>query len=573
MDEYPKDDHDGQREPRRRVDRSLGMSEEEHAGRERRRARFLARGRQDEDQHGIKEPSNDTPTVQTNIATDADVMEISQDPPDVVASGQERKPWETLVVGSVGENLSNIERKNREIEQWRFIVQYHEEHSPHQLEHKRRILDRLIRERSEMEDNEENNMPEDQREKGERIASRLDTLRRTIDKSVCEDEKINIRAAIEGYESGRIPYSLNFTLIYAGHVVDTCQSYQEFCQDRSERLDRYFAEYGPGWLWHEPPLAGSGIQALAMKGTCLHRNPLDVYRIGNYKANIEFTIQMDKVSRGFSETSSAEAGNKKRKRRKKKEDADVSCQLETLLDSGATFPIILESDLAMLNVDLSRYSAQGTMKLNIVGGVAELKFYEMYVSVCSDEGTSLVGQGNKAVWPSEPRTLGGFCPVLAQMDPGKKGSNKYLQRLSGMIPFDACYISSAPTMRKLWLGEDRRDVLGTSRLPAHLRFDTDKSFALKYPKEFEALRQDARTPDRVIFVHNFPSKPGSMLTDIDVAGARGRSEMAIGHYLPPRSSRPALPTRVVRIEPRKGGVKNVPKINSRPWEGHYITLP
>lgn len=44
-------------------------------------------------------------------------------------------------------------------------------------------------------------------------------------------------------------------------------------------------------------------------------------------------------------------------------------------------------------------------------------------------------------------------------------------RLSGMVPFLACYMSSAPTMNILMLGEDRNDVLGAHRMPGQMRWD------------------------------------------------------------------------------------------------------
>lgn len=78
-----------------------------------------------------------------------------------IEEARERKPWETLVIGcDLGENLSYIEEKNREIEQQQYILRYHEKHSPDQVPHNKRILKRLMKQRAEMEDNEENNMPE-----------------------------------------------------------------------------------------------------------------------------------------------------------------------------------------------------------------------------------------------------------------------------------------------------------------------------------------------------------------------------------------------------------------------------
>lgn len=175
-------DRGDSRRRRARITQALEMSNEEVAERERRRARFLAsRG-------DSKEPSESAPE-QANRPTEADSQDDddseeendsqddSREDDDSQAEAateaateagtsaggtnrRKRKPWERLAIGSVGENLSYIEHKNREIEQQRFIVRHHQRNSPHQVPHNQKILDRLIEERNAMEDNEENNMPE-----------------------------------------------------------------------------------------------------------------------------------------------------------------------------------------------------------------------------------------------------------------------------------------------------------------------------------------------------------------------------------------------------------------------------
>jgi hypothetical protein len=70
-----------------------------------------------------------------------------------------RKPWETLIIGDLGENLSLIEEKNREIEQQRHILEYHKENSPDLVEHHENLFEGLISERQSLADNEENNLP------------------------------------------------------------------------------------------------------------------------------------------------------------------------------------------------------------------------------------------------------------------------------------------------------------------------------------------------------------------------------------------------------------------------------
>jgi hypothetical protein len=407
------------------------------------------------------------------------------------------------------------------------------------------------------------------------MGRRLEVLRWALDTSKCEDERINIKAAIEGYQTGQITYSHNFTLIYAGCVVDSCPSYHSFWEDRSARLDLYFTEHGPGWLWQEPPLAGPGSGAVGKKGLCLDRDfGHDKYRIGSYHVNMEFAIRRDKVSRRESLAYPLEKG---RMTTMQMQEGDASCQLETLLDSGATFPMIFESDLARLNIDLTTYSAQGVMEIQIVGGIEKFRFYEMHVSVCDKDGSTIIPE-DEAVWPAEPRTLGGVYPVVAMKGLGT-GENVDQHRISGLVPFDVCYISSAPTMARIWLGEDRRDVLGTSRLPAHLRFDTNKKFGFQYPLEFEKVRRAARTPDRVIFFHEFSDNPDILLTDSDTLGTRGRSELAIGQYQADidnpgqKISRRPIPQRVIQIEPRRGGIKFMRDTKARPWKKDFSMPP
>ena len=77
---------------------------------------------------------------------------------------------------------------------------------------------------------------------------------------------MNIKAAIDAYESGKVGYTKNYTLIWAGQVVDTAATYGEFCVDRKERLDRYAEKYGAHWLWWESPLDIHPKDQLQAKG-------------------------------------------------------------------------------------------------------------------------------------------------------------------------------------------------------------------------------------------------------------------------------------------------------------------
>ncbi|KAI0160557.1 hypothetical protein GGR57DRAFT_499238 [Xylariaceae sp. FL1272] len=382
---------------------------------------------------------------------------------------------------------------------------------------------------------------------------------------------------MSGYESGQIPYTTCFTLIYGGRIVDTCPTYQSFCQDRAERLERYSVEFGAGWLWHEPPLAGAqSFDAVAMKGIALNKNLyLDRFNIGNFSVHLKFEIDRSKVSGGRPNITQhgieKQTSSTQQPGTRYQPNDGKWCVLETLLDSGASFPIIFDVDLPKLGVDLTRYSAQGAVHIAAVGGIVKMVFYEMFVSMCNPQGESIVGKGIDAVWPTESRVLGAWVPVLCQ----QRGGSGH--RLSGQVPFDVCYLSSAPTMRQIWAGEDRRDVLGAARLPAHLRFDSDKTWELKYHPEIEELRKKAQTPDRVIFFHEFPERPNTVLTDKDPSSVRGKSVLEIGRYTQVEDETSVkqivMPTNSITIEPRKmAQPPTKSKTSKRPWTRDFAHI-
>ncbi|KAI8957978.1 hypothetical protein F5Y11DRAFT_351991 [Daldinia sp. FL1419] len=505
---------------RRRSTRRPGMPEAERRSRQERRRRFHNQFGSiiNDNLHretGRKPTSDDLNTARKEIEHEREHNPVSIEAERI----QERKPWETLVIGSLGENLSYIEEKNREIERQQFIVRYHTKHSPHEVPHNQAILDDLMRERLEMEDNEENNIPQDVREEKKRIGERLDSLNWALDTCQCEDEAINIRAAIQGYQSGEITYSKNFTLIYGGHITDVCPSYQSFCVDREERLDKYFAAYGPGWLWQEPPLSGPGFEPIANKSVCLKQDPTS-HVFGHYSITQRFTFDRNFVMRMKAEELVPDD-------RVEDPDIETSCCFETLLDSGATYPNLVLGDLKRFNINLKYYAAQGVATIRTVTERIERRFFEMRVEVCTQDGESIVGKGDQAVWPNEPRFVGSYAPVW--INEAVKGAGGSRDRLSGMVPFETCYVSSAPTMKRIWLGEDRRDVLGARRMPSLLRFDVGKTLVVPHARRFQELRARARTPDQVIFVHHLEPENGKgrSFVDTDGPGVPGKTQLSL----------------------------------------------
>lgn len=98
------------------------------------------------------------------------------------------------------------------------------------------------------------------------VLERIKDLRQALADSEFEPEMVNIKAAIDAYESGELGYTQKYALIWAGKVVDTAETYGEFSVDRAERLDRYAEKYGPHWLWWESPLDVHPNHQLHAKG-------------------------------------------------------------------------------------------------------------------------------------------------------------------------------------------------------------------------------------------------------------------------------------------------------------------
>ncbi|KAK8043693.1 hypothetical protein PG993_006123 [Apiospora rasikravindrae] len=440
------------------------------------------------------------------------------------------KPWETLVVGAnLGENLSRIEYKDREILQQEFIANWHEKRQPDAVQHQHTVLAQLVEERAKMKNTRENTTPIDELRNERAIADRLDILRETLESSRCDDEMENIRAAIAGYESGQITCSDQFTLIYGGHIVDTCPSYDSFCVDRDERLDRYAQQYGPGWLWHEPPLAEQGssstgaAQVYAKKGFCLDQAWHRYAEFGLFPIFMKFVASDGKVRRKTAHTRRPVTRSMKRKhdsddvQDESGEDGEVndtplrSCTFKVMLDTGATFPILLARDLARLGIDPETHTAQGAFTVSTVSGQEPMRFYELYVGM----GASLSSETepgseftNETGIPLEKGLMGGLCPVIVSgsteddEDENEEFPDRlWTERLSGIMPFKACYVSSVPTAGRIWMGQDRKDVLGSQRMPPYRRFSTHHRVDPGYPSSMLDVQDALGTPEDVVFYH------------------------------------------------------------------------
>jgi hypothetical protein len=313
------------------------------------------------------------------------------------------------------------------------------------------------------------------------IKNRLETLEWALSTSKFGPEGENIKCAMAGYKSGAITHSTHFTIIYAGQIVDTAPTYDSFAADRNARLDRYFALHGEGWLWYEPPLnKHPSAKPTALASAALQRDQI-WSALGCYDVNQGFWKRSGFVRRMAATNMTTLADNEPNFRRDPNDPTLVDCQLDgprlsfwSLLDSGATFPTLHEEDLLALGIDQTNYAAQCVDKIMTANGEANVRIWEMFVCVLDDDGKQLVDPNN-AVWPQCHVYLGGLCPCIASLNPMQQDENgiDVPNRVSGMLPFVACYVSCAPTRDYLFLGEDRNDVLGSHRIPGQKKWRID----------------------------------------------------------------------------------------------------
>ncbi|KAH7153206.1 hypothetical protein EDB81DRAFT_931694 [Dactylonectria macrodidyma] len=482
-----------------------------------------------------------------------------------------------LAVGaSLGEGLSRLEEADRLVAQWEAILENSREMQPTaDLSPFERQLEKVKRERDEMEVCEENLEPVEELEstKRERIEGRIRVLEEAWRGCGTEVGKVNIRAAIDAYRKGRILCWDKWTLIYAGHIVDYCPAYESFTLDRDERLDQYFQEHGEGWLWFEEPLAPQDdAQPGHLLGATWAQPSNKKHKILNGASDAwNITMGFRRVSsfhsrrirpqdaeRLATETSQsktmayppAHTGLSKKQLKGReyvvRDDPDgPRCFFLMHLDSGASFPALRSSDLAMLGIDAQVYPAQTVTSLLTANGIIHTPLIEMRVDVCRYDGSSLVGEN--PVWPQERHELGGILPVsmLPGTDVPIEGESGWLStevlnewqqqgkdvseealakrkkssqvRLSGMLPFQVCYSACAPGMTP-WFGEDRRDVLGADRMPGQCRYEIHRGvLSLKAPVDVEITER----PRLLVFEHELG--PGRKLRDADVLGRPGAS--------------------------------------------------
>ncbi|KAK4245936.1 hypothetical protein C7999DRAFT_15909 [Corynascus novoguineensis] len=538
-----------------------------------------------------------------HMSLDAAVAQIN-------ANDRPVEAWKpSIVLGSPlwlqGEDLSAIEIADRKVAQTRLWVAHYQGVPYFVQKHEEAIGERL----KLNEALEQNTKPRTALKSthDRAIRDRLNILDILLQNSNFPPERQNIEAAMAGYQSGAIPYSDSYTLLWGGHIVDRCPDYVSFTNDRDIRLSRYATEYGPGWLWYEPPLsAGSstmrGPAAAAKKGFCLESKASwrqATENMGHYTILMGFRRRKANVMRGGEKEEEEEGrgrgegggggggggGGTKPKQpfpfpRQTIPQPDTSAQGKTipdpdgpriiynmLLDSGATLPTLWESDLPALGIHPRQYAAQSGRRVHTADSTLVARVYELDVSLLgsTDDDNDIDGSGNTfsskteadhpnrssrpapplsctipvLVFPGSPSRGDGTSTTTNTTTAGDPSPDAVPDRLSGLLPFHACYLSGAPGTFRLWMGDRRRDVLGTGRLPGMMRYGeilgkpSDHQHhqhpPLPSPPLLKGTRQNQndlfllRTPDRIIFEHEIPPDDAntdkSRMDDEDKASA------------------------------------------------------
>ena len=201
------------------------------------------------------------------------------------------------------------------------------------------------------------------------------------------------------------------------------------------------------------------------------------------------------------------------------QDAGPRHAFRSLLDSGATYPSLYRADLQKLAIDENMYACQAVQEMSTANGRVTSRIFELFVCVLDNDNKQLVKADDPSV-PYAANYLGGLCPVVENnriMNFDVHGRETGV-RLSGMLAFVACYVSSAPSMDMLFLGEDRNDVLGTYRIPGARRWHIDLTPDQRPREDAEETFRRWGNP-RIAFLHGRLDSKGKeqTLTDVDVA--------------------------------------------------------
>lgn len=501
--------------------------------------------------------------------------------------------WQpSLAIGSINtDRLGAREAARRYMVQWDHIWDYNRVHNPGSLHivDEQRARARTVYEDICARDNADDSVPKQvaQAFQEERIAARVAVLRQALDEADAdlrgtEHMRKNIKSALDGYISGALGFSNTYALVYAGRIVDTsCTLYAEFTEDRQDRLDRYFAQYGPGYLWWEPPLAKGSDRVSVKKGTVLgldreedlfchqhvggtkfrddschfqislgfqkddglrcrrqarfqHADAARLKRKWEYiqdagsptkrpfkkhagSTNANTKQAKEEPSGGkrptllTSREAAADVTSSTRAESVKEEDTGPVMFFDMLLDSGAEIPILLHDDFGLLGYTKDDMNAATVVELNAAAGQNSMALcFELLVGL--DLPESAPGDEPQSQRHFFPTRVVKLSPAIQPPPSGGYSGD----RLSGILPFLAYYMSSAPGRDKICMGDERVDVLGMDKMPAGLRYHPFRKQEVVAQRTQDLVRQTGPPKElrEITFEHEVSD--GMTLIDRDI---------------------------------------------------------
>ncbi|KAI9780160.1 MAG: hypothetical protein M1839_006997 [Geoglossum umbratile] len=474
------------------------------------------RRRLDSSEEPTQTPTEPSPTPMERDVSPYSDPELPRKLEEVDLTGGNRF-WPSVVFGAQEEvGMRLIQRADQFVEQWTTIYTEHEKARLNEaLPHIERQLQKAHDARATLEDTEENNRVEDNAKRRQVIQQRIEILETALADSKFEPERENLRGVINEYRSGRLGYVKHYTLFWAGKPVDTADAYIDFSKDRKERLDRYAREHGPHWLYFESPLWSRAESKPRLALCAILTDDQGFWKREGWvnrvtEANrIKMPPEMEPgmpLAPLVTEEGKVYVGG-----------TGPKLRFRSLLDSGATYPSLFQEDLEGLGIDTTSYAAQSIVSLATGKGLLSSRTYELFVEVLKEDGFSLA---DPLLNPHLPSYIGSPCPVV--MIPGVFSGgideNGYTvpDRVSGILPLLAPYVTSVPGRNALLMGETRNDVVGAPKFPPERRW------AVVHPQR---LTHDVTSWERfddplITFSHN-----AGMVVDRDIKP--GMSEIRV----------------------------------------------
>ncbi|KAF3762230.1 hypothetical protein M406DRAFT_72249 [Cryphonectria parasitica EP155] len=204
---------------------------------------------------------------------------------------------------------------------------------------------------------------------------------------------------------------------------------------------------------------------------------------------------------------------------------------DTLLDSGAELPVLLHDDFKLLGFNEDEMIAATVVDICSVAAKTSTGYcFELLGGL--DLHASSPSSFTTTTKPPAPWSAAAhFHPTRVLKLPSDIKPPPYgaftSERLSGMLPFLAYYLASAPGTGQMALGQERHDVLGSRNMPGAMRYDpVDHPLTMEQKLRRKQRRTISKFGGAVLGLRRvtFESEmeEGRMLIDEDIVSRDGR---------------------------------------------------